>query len=724
MKSGLGKARSKKFNMKDVKSYKLALGETELILEFGEFAWQANGAVRAKIGETEVLATAVMGAGRSNMNYFPLTVDYEEKLYAVGKIKGSRFIKREGRPTDTAVLTARLIDRTLRPLFDQRIRREVQIILSVLSFDGINDPDIVAMNAASAALAISNIPWAGPIGGVRVAQDESGELVINPSYEVVQKGKIDLILSGKRNLTNMIEVGANEASEAEMAEAMKLAEAEVAKVVDFINGIVKEIGQPKDKLEFKGVLEESQRQEVEKFAKERIEKVLYQPDNLEARHLKSEFDVALSEFAAEKFGSDAVGEAHDIAHEITDALFKQNVLEKEKRPDSRGLTEIRTLDARVKILPRPHGSAVFERGLTQALSVVTLGAPGDELTLDGMELSGTTRFMHHYNFPPFSAGEARFMRGPGRREIGHGALAEKALKPMMPSETEFPYAVRVVTEILSSNGSTSMASTCASCLALMDAGVPLKRPVGGIAMGVVFKDEKNYKILTDIQGPEDHSGDMDFKVAGTSEGITAVQLDTKVQGLPLKVLIETLTQAKAARATILGVMAKALAAPRPELAANAPRILVLTIDTSKIRMVIGSGGETINKIIDETKAKIDIEDDGTVFITGENQESALAAKAMVETIVRPLEPGERFEGRVVSILNFGAFVEIAPGRQGLVHVSELADGYVKRVEDVVKIGDKIPVIVTEIDSQGRLNLSRKRALKKEVGGQESAGPRA
>ena len=696
--------------MKNVKKFTLPLGQAELILEFGEFAWQANGAVRAKLGQTEVLATAVMGATRTGIDYFPMTVDYEEKLYAVGKIKGSRFIKREGRPTDIAILTARLIDRTFRPLFDQRIRRDVQVMISVLSFDGINDPDILALNAASAALMVSDIPWDGPVGGVRVAQGEKG-LIVNPTYEEVAKSPFDLVLSGKKHLTNMIEVGANEVSETKLAEAMKLAEQEVARIADFIGNIAKEIGVKKQVFEFKSVLTKDQRKAVTDFVNDKIEAALYQLDNLEAKQARSAFDEALKQFVLEQAGEDALGEGLDLAHEIIDEIFTTNILKKDRRPDGRALNELRPLDARVGVLPRPHGSGVFERGLTQALSVVTLGAPGDELTLDGMEHSGTQRFMHHYNFPPFCSGESKPMRGPGRREIGHGALAEKALKPMLPNEIDFPYAIRVVTEILSSNGSTSMASTCASCLALMDAGVPIKKSVAGISMGAVFEDEKHYKVLTDIQGPEDHSGHMDFKVAGTKEGITAIQLDTKVPGLPLIVLIEAMDQAKEARFKILEVMTAAIAAPRPELSPFAPRIISMRIDTGKIRAVIGSGGETINKIIDDTKAKIDIEDDGTVFITGENQDSAERAKKMIETIVRPLVPGERFEGRVVSMLNFGAFVEIAPGRQGLVHVSELADGYVKRVEDVVKIGDIIPVVVMEIDPQGRLNLSRKRALK-------------
>ena len=696
--------------MKTEKVFSHKIGGRELTLSFGALAWQANGAVRARYGDTEVLATAVMGSQpRPGLDYFPLMVDYEEKMYAVGRIKGSRFIKREGRPTDTAILTGRLIDRTLRPLFDQRLRLDVQVVASVVSFDEENDPDMVALNAASAALAVSDIPWAGPVAGVKVARVK-GELVINPTYAQVAESDFELVVSGQGELINMIEAGTREVSESDMVAALARAQKEVAALTVFLAKVRAEVGAAKRPIELTSPLSPEQLKQLAQFVTPRAEQFLYQPDNLEGKQQRRAFETALDEYAQKEFGEELMGAAREAAHEIINGIFKRNVLELDRRPDGRALDEVRTLSARVAVLPRPHGSGIFERGMTQALSVVTLGAPGDEQLLDGMEVTGALRFMHHYNFPPFCSGEVKPIRGPGRREIGHGALAEKALQPMIPVETDFPYTIRVVTEILSSNGSTSMAATCASSLALMDAGVPIKKAVGGIAMGLVYNSPERYRILTDIQGPEDHSGDMDFKVAGTADGITAMQLDTKVHGVPLKVLTEAMAQAKSARAKVLAAMNAALAAPRPELSPKAPRVIVLKIDPSKIRSVIGSGGEVINKIIDETKTKIDIEDDGTVFITADNAENGERARQLVDTIVRPLAPGERFQGRVVSTLNFGAFVEVAPGRQGLVHISELADGYVKNVEDVVKVGDVVPVEVVEIDPQGRLNLSRKRAL--------------
>lgn len=684
----------------------------DLVFDIRAYALQANGSVLVTYGETVVLVTASMANQiREGIDYFPLLVDYDEKLYAAGRIKGSRFIKREGRPSDEAILSARMIDRTLRPRFDQNLRLDVQIIATILSFDKENDPDIPALIAASVALCISDIPFNGPIAAVRVGKIE-GRLVINPTYEELEKSELDLIVAGDGQLITMIECGSKEVPEKDIIEAIEFSASKLKEIIDFQNEIIKFFKPSKREIAFKEKNKELA-DIVFSFVEKNIEKYLYKPEfdalsKLEALKFRQDFE----KFIKEKAQEASFKEALEIFEEKAKEIFFKNVLEKEKRPDGRKLDQIRPLEAKVGILPRPHGSGYFQRGLTQALSVLTLGAPGEELYIEGMEVVGKSRFMHHYNFPPFAPGEIAPLRGPGRREIGHGALAEKALKPLIPPENEFPYTIRIVTEILSSNGSTSMASVCASSLALMDAGVPIKRHIAGIAMGLVYENEKNYKILTDIQGPEDHYGHMDFKVAGTEIGVTAIQLDVKLPGVPLAVLNEAILKAREARSEILAVMNKVIASPRKSLSKYAPRVWTIEIDPQKIREVIGSGGETIREIIDKTGVKIDIQDSGLIYITSASEESAQQAKKMIELITKMPQVGQILKGKISGITDFGAFFEYAPGKQGLIHISELANKFVKDAGEIVKIGQELEakVIGTDEDS-GKVQLSLKRLPK-------------
>lgn len=684
----------------------------DLVFDIRAYALQANGSVLVTYGETVVLVTVSMAnQTREGIDYFPLLVDYDEKLYAAGRIKGSRFIKREGRPSDEAILSARMIDRTLRPRFDQNLRLDVQIIATILSFDKENDPDIPALIAASMALCISDIPFNGPIAAVRVGKIE-GRLVINPTYEELEKSELDLIVAGDGQLITMIECGSKEVPEKDIIEAIKFGASKLKEIIDFQNEIIKFFKPSKREIAFKEKNKELA-DIVFSFVEKNIEKYLYKPEfdalsKLEALKFRQDFE----KFIKEKAQEASFKEALEIFEEKAKEIFFKNVLEKEKRPDGRKLDQIRPLEAKVGILPRPHGSGYFQRGLTQALSVLTLGAPGEELYIEGMEVVGKSRFMHHYNFPPFAPGEVAPLRGPGRREIGHGALAEKALKPLIPPENEFPYTIRIVTEILSSNGSTSMASVCASSLALMDAGVPIKRHIAGIAMGLVYENEKNYKILTDIQGPEDHYGHMDFKVAGTEIGVTAIQLDVKLPGVPLAVLNEAILKAREARSEILAVMNKVISSPRKSLSKYAPRVWTIEIDPQKIREVIGSGGETIREIIDKTGAKIDIQDSGLIYITSASEESAQQAKKMIELITKMPQVGQILKGKISGITDFGAFFEYAPGKQGLIHISELANKFVKDAGEIVKIGQELEakVIGTDEDS-GKVQLSLKRLPK-------------
>ncbi len=697
--------------MRELKKFELEFGGKKLVLETGELAGQASGAVKAQYGETVVLATVVMSESKKEgMSYFPLSVDFDEKFYAAGMIKGSRWIKREGRPTDEAVLTGRLIDRTIRPLFNKRLRRDVQVVVTNLSFDGENDPDIPALAAVSAALTISNIPWNGPIGAVRVSEDESG-LIVNPTYKERKSSSLDIVLSGPSGFINMIEASSNEVSEEIIIKAIKTAQKEIDEIISFQERIRKEIGEEKVVDEMPQADEELKSEMENILKKDRLKKVLDEDPTLKkVKDLKGEVIETLIEKFSDKEG--VRGEADILFEDKLSDVIHENVLEEKKRPDRRELDQVRLLSSRVGVLPRTHGTGLFERGATQALSILTLGAPGLEQSLETMEFIGKKRFMHHYNFPPFSTGETGKMF-TGRREIGHGALAEKAVSPVIPSREDFPYTIRIVTEILSSNGSTSMASVCGSSLALMDAGVPISSAVAGIAMGLMAKDpkspEKEYSILTDIQGPEDHHGDMDLKVAGTENGITALQMDVKVFGVTIKILEDALEQAKKARLEILAVMNKTISESRKNLSDHAPRVMTIKIDPKKIGEIIGPGGKIINQITEETGASIDIDDDGQIFITSENGEAGSAEKALewVEKITHEVEPGEVYEGRVVKILDFGAFVEFLPGKQGLIHVSELAPWHVNKVEDIVKVGDKVKVRVKKIDNEGRIDLTMK-----------------
>lgn len=694
--------------------WSLQIGGRVLELSTGLLAGQANGAVRAQYGDTVVLATAVIGKNPSNISgYFPLLVDYEERYYAAGKIKGSRFVKREGRPSDDAVLTGRAVDRTIRPLFNARMRNDVQVVVTTLSFDGENDPDTIGMIAASAALALSDIPWNGPIGAVRVGR--IGEnFILNPVNGERAESEFDLLIAGTNEKVNMMEVSAKEVPESVMTDAFAFGFEAIKKIADFIKSIQKEIGKEKlvpTLLEAPKEVETDIRQW---FEEKGLAQALYLKGKKETydrlREIREYVDAKIGETYANIPKIREVTE--QVFEELSDEIVHENILKFEKRPDGRALTEVRPISCQVGVLPRTHGTGLFTRGETQALTVATLGSPGDEQIIDTMEVDMKKRYIHHYNFPPYSVGEVKPMRGPGRREVGHGALAEKALVPVLPSKEEFPYTILLVSEILSSNGSSSMASTCGSTLALMDAGVPITAPVSGIAMGIIVGDEKNYKVLTDIQGLEDHYGDMDFKAAGTAKGLTAIQMDVKVDGVTLPMLEAVLIQAKGNRAEILEKMLATLPEARTTLSPYAPRIIVLHINPEKIRDVIGPGGKMINRIIDETGVEIDIEDDGSVFVTSPDEVSSKKAVEWINNLTREVKPGELFQGRVTRLMNFGAFVEVLPNQEGLVHISELANERVERVEDIVQVGDIIPVIVKNIDDQGRINLSRKAALGK------------
>ena len=682
-----------------------------IIIKTTNWTEQASGSCLVSQGETEVLVTAVLSPfTREGMDYFPLTVEYEERFYAVGKIYGSRFMKRESRPTEEATLNARMIDRAIRPLFPKDFKKEVQVIVTCLSWDGENDPDILAMIGASFALATSNIPWNGPLGAIRVSKI-NGEWVFNPSYEQKKGSEMDLTLSALEKdgeiLINMIEMGAKEISEKDVLEATKLAEPEIKKIIEAQNKAVKKIGKTKDVVE--PAIESDIENEIKEWLGDKLEKAVTNAPagekNLGATEiLKQE----LVKYLLEKYpGQGKEKQVLAFFEKEIERIIIKNIIEKDQRPDGRKSTEIRPLSCEVAVLPRAHGSAVFFRGLTRVLSVLTLGGPGDQQVLEGMEVVGKKRFMHHYNFPPFSSGETAPLRAPKRREIGHGALAEKALTPVLPDVEKFPYTIRIVSECVSSNGSTSMASTCAACIALMDAGVPIKEPVAGISVGLA-KDEDTgkYKVLTDIQGPEDHYGDMDFKVAGTKNGITAIQLDVKIDGIDKKIMEEALSRAKDARLKIIDIIKKEIPEPRKSLSPYAPKIFSMMINPSKIGEVVGPKGSVINKIIEECGGvAIDIEDSGLVVITGQNQADVDKAATWIKGIVREVEVGEVFQGKVVKIMDFGAFVQILPGTDGLVHISKFVHDHIKSVSEVVKEGDIIPVKVMSVDELGRINLS-------------------
>ncbi|PLX25907.1 polyribonucleotide nucleotidyltransferase, partial [Candidatus Parcubacteria bacterium] len=693
-----------------IKQFSMEVAGKELKVEIGKFAKQAHGSCTVTYGETVVLATAVTsGQPREGVDYFPLMVDYEERLYAAGKIKGSRFIKREGRATDEAVLTARLIDRSIRPLFNESDRNDVQVVITVLSYDGVNDPDFPAIIGASVALGISPIPWGGPLAGVQVGRI-GGEWVLNSTVEAKQKSDLDLFVAGSKDEVIMIEAGAKQVSEQEMYEGIEFAGKNIKKIMSFIEDIIKKVGLPKAEPktdEEKEAMRSHVKGKVDEFlGKQDLSKV-FDPDKSKMKTSIEELKANLNEILKEdnEVSKDMRSIGIAMIEEALEKAFKSLVLDKGTRPDNRKFDEIRPLSAEVALLPRTHGSGLFSRGETQVLSIVTLGSPGDEQTLDTMEESGTKKYMHHYNFPGYSVGEVKPLRGPGRREIGHGALAEKALLPVLPEEGEdFPYTIRVVSEVMGSNGSSSQASVCGSTLSLMDAGVPISAPVAGVAMGLVVDDEdkKKYEILTDIQGIEDHAGHMDFKVAGTTKGITAIQLDIKLGGIAYDIVKETLTKAKDGRVKILEVMKKAISEPRAEMSPYAPRITTLHIDPEKIRDVIGTGGKVINEIIDKCGVSIDIEQDGTVMITSTEEEGASKAKEWIENIVKDIEVGEVYEGKVTQIVKgrdngseLGAIVELLPGKDGMVHISQVSHKRIAKITDEINVGDTVKVKVME-----------------------------
>ncbi|MEH7335580.1 polyribonucleotide nucleotidyltransferase [Neobacillus drentensis] len=690
--------------------YSIEWAGRKLSVEIGQLAKQANGAVLVRYGDTAVLSTATASKEPKNLDFFPLTVNYEERLYAVGKIPGG-FIKREGRPSEKAILASRLIDRPIRPLFADGFRNDVQVISIVMSVDQDCSTEMAAMFGSSLALSTSDIPFEGPIAGVVVGRVDN-EFVINPTVEQAEKSDIHLTVAGTKDAINMVEAGALEVPEETMLEAIMFGHEEIKRLIEFQEKIVAEIGKPKREISLYEIDKELEAEVRELCEADMVNAIQVQEKHAREDAIKEVKNQVIAKYEEQEATDEDLKQVKQILDKMVKGEVRRLITVEKVRPDGRKIDEIRPLSSQVGILPRTHGSGLFTRGQTQALSICTLGAMGDVQILDGLGIEEEKRFMHHYNFPSFSVGETGPIRGPGRREIGHGALGERALEPIVPSEKDFPYTIRLVSEVLESNGSTSQASICASTLAMMDAGVPIKAPVAGIAMGLV-KSGEHYTVLSDIQGMEDHLGDMDFKVAGTAKGVTALQMDIKIEGLSREILEEALQQAKVGRMHILNSMLATLAEPRAELSQFAPKILTMAINPDKIRDVIGPSGKQINKIIEETGVKIDIEQDGTVFIASANQEMNQKAKKIIEDIVREVEVGQMYLGKVKRIEKFGAFVEIFAGKDGLVHISELAEERVGKVEDVVKIGDELLVKVTEIDKQGRVNLSRKAVLKEQ-----------
>lgn len=691
--------------MNTAKQFHTTIGEHEIVIETGKLAGLAGGAVTVRCGDTLLLATATMSQSpREGIDFFPLTVDFEERLYAAGRIPGSWF-RREGRPHEKAILIDRLTDRPIRPLFPKDMRNEVQIIVTALSVDQIHNPDMLCILGTSAALTISDVPFAGPVGAVRVGYID-GEFVFNPTIPQIEESVLDLRLAGTADALLMVEAGAKEVSEELMVEAIRRGHEAMQPMIALQNEMRVAVGKPKGEYQAFAVPEG-----LDEIVAHRVSDKLRRV--LATAVIKQERAEAVDEIREELL--DELGEEYapkdirKVFYNLMRDMVRTTILDEGRRPDGRDSTTIRPLASEVGLSPRAHGSGLFTRGETQVLTIATLGTPRDAQSLDDLYPDETKRYMHHYNFPPYSTGETRFLRGAGRREIGHGALAERALLPVLPSEEEFPYTLRLVSEVLSSNGSSSMASVCGSTLALMDAGVPITRPVAGIAMGLVMEDGR-YQILTDIQGLEDYLGDMDFKVAGTRQGITALQMDIKVRGISFDIMAQALAQARQGRYHILDSMAQTIAEPHPDLSPYAPRITIIKIDPEKIGAIIGPGGKVIRGIQEETGVKIDIEEDGSVYIASSDGPNAERAREMIEALVEEPEIGRVYTGKVVRTTNFGAFVEFLPGQDGLVHISQLADYRVPSVEDVVQVGDEIMVMVIDIDREGKVRLSRQAVL--------------
>lgn len=689
-----------------MEQFQMDLAGRTLTIETGELAKQAGGAALVRYGDTVVLVTATASKEAKDIDFFPLTVDYEEKMYAVGRIPGG-FVKREGRPPETAILHSRLIDRPIRPLFDKGCRNEVHVCATVLSVDQDNAPEICGMIGASAALALSDIPWAGPIAGVRIGR-VNGSFVINPTVAQLEATDLNVVVAGTKDAILMVEGGAQEVAEDVLLDAIMAAHEEIKRIVSFQEEMVAVAGKEKRVLPTHA-LDEDILAAVKEYAHDALDKAVRCADK-QQRDAQQDEVYADTRAHFEEIYPENMDDVNMALEKMTKEIVRHMITVEKIRPDGRQLDEVRLISVRVGVLPRTHGSGLFTRGQTQVLNICTLAPLSEKQTIDGIGIETEKRYIHHYNFPSYSVGEARSSRGPGRREIGHGALAERALLAVLPTEEEFPYAMRLVSEVLESNGSSSMASVCGSTLSLMDAGVPIKAPVAGIAMGLVTQGE-HYTILTDIQGMEDALGDMDFKVAGTAKGVTAIQMDIKISGLSREILKEALEQAHKGRMHIMGKMLAVIDAPRDNMSPWAPRIITMNIDPDKIRDVIGQGGKVIRGIIEETGAKIDIEDDGTIFIAAVEEAAANKAIEIITNLTKEVEVGEVYLGKVTRLMNFGAFVEVLPGKEGLVHISKLAKERVENVEDVVNVGDEIMVKVIEIDKQGRINLSRKDCLK-------------
>lgn len=692
-------------------TFEMELGGRKLVVEHGKMAKQANGAVLVRYGDTAVLVAATMSAEpREGVDFFPLTVDFEEKMYSAGKIPGG-FIKREGRPQTSGILKSRLIDRPIRPLFPDGFRNDVQIIATCICFDEDNAPEIAGMIGASCALCVSDIPFAGPIAGVHVGRVD-GEFIINPTKEQLDVSEMDLIVAGSADAVMMVEAGVKELPEEIVLDAILFGHEAIKQIVAFQNEIAAAVGKEKREVKLFQPDEEIAAA-VRELAAEKIDTVVRNPDKLAREAALDEVKAAVVETLAEKFPAEdfpnAEKEIGAVFYKLEKEIVRRMITHEKIRPDGRGLEEVRPIECEVGLFARTHGSGLFTRGQTQVLTITTLGSIGDEQIIDGLEPEYTKHYIHHYNFPGYSVGEARPARGPGRREIGHGALAERALVPVVPSIEDFPYTIRLVSEVLESNGSSSMGSVCGSTLSLMQAGVPIKRPVSGVAMGLV-KDGDAHTILTDIQGMEDALGDMDFKVAGTTEGVTAIQMDIKVAGISREILADALAQAKRGRSFILGKMLEVISEPAPDLSPYAPRVRTIKIAVDKIREVIGTGGKVVNKIIEETGVEVDIHEDGQIFVTSRNVEGIDRAIEIIEQIVHDVTVGEVYEGTVTRIMPTGAFVEIAFGKEALCHISQLSDKRIPTVEDAVKVGDKLTVKITEIDEKGRINASHRALL--------------